>query len=95
MFFSVGSTGQLPFKVLNNDEAEYYLTIGALPLGVLVLVGAPRYKNRWPMMSFMVGCGCRTVYTLFTIYEGTNTTFPGRLSFVFIVAHVDVQLHCI
>jgi len=83
MFFGIGFSAQLVFLVLDKADAEYYLTIGALPLGVLILVGghfAARYENKWLMMSFMVGCVCGTVYfsyKLFRIYEGINKTFAG------------------
>jgi hypothetical protein len=110
MFFGIGFSGQLVFMVLDKSDAEYYLTIGALPLGVLILVGghfAARYENKWLMMGFMVGCLCGTVYfsyKLFRIYEGIGTTFAGvyksmtvfgmcrPLSFVFTIAHVNIQL---
>lgn len=81
MFFAIGFSAQLIFLVLDKADAEYYLTIGALPLGVLILVGghfAARYENKWLMFSFMLGCVCATVYfsfKLFRIYEGLNTTF--------------------
>ncbi|KAG8832603.1 hypothetical protein FRC20_001517 [Serendipita sp. 405] len=99
-FFSIGFSAQLVVFVLGRDDAEYFLTIGALPLGVLILIGghfAARYENKWMMFGFMVGCVCATVYftfKLFRIYgvigeayaNGTHslTTFAA-LSLLFLV----------
>lgn len=81
MFFCIGFSAQLVAFVLVGTDAEYYLTIGALPLGVLILIGghfAARYENKWLMFSFMLGCICATVYfafKLFRIYEGINDIY--------------------
>jgi len=81
MFFCVGFSAQLVAFVLANNDVEYYLTISALPLGVLLLIGghfAARYENKWLMFGFMLGCICATVYfafKLFRIYEGINDTY--------------------
>lgn len=82
MFFCIGFSAQLIAFILRvGNDAEYYLTIGALPLGVIILIGghfAARYENKWLMFSFMLGCICATVYfafKLFRIYEGINDTY--------------------
>jgi len=83
MFFCIGFSAQLIAFVLAGTDAEYYLTIGALPLGVLILIGghfAARYENKWLMFSFMLGCICATVYfafKLFRIYEDINDTYQA------------------
>ncbi|KAG8810885.1 hypothetical protein FRC17_002716 [Serendipita sp. 399] len=73
-FFSIGFSGQLIAFVLgsDSDRAEYFLTIGALPLGCLILVGghvAARYENKWMMFGFMIGCVCATVYFTFKLFR--------------------------
>jgi hypothetical protein len=76
-YFCVGFSVQLVFFVLQGrDDVEYFLTIAAVPLGILILIGghfAARYENKWLMFSFMLGCVCAAVYfayKLFRIYEG-------------------------
>lgn len=80
-FFCIGFTGQLVAFAIGKDDAEFYLTIVALPLGVLVLAGghfAARYENKWLMFSFMTGCVCATVYfayKLFKIHDGNHVEY--------------------
>lgn len=105
MFFCIGFSAQLiAFLLTNTQDAEYYLTIAALPLGVILLIGghfAARYENKWLMFSFMLGCICATVYfayKLFRIYEGKDgeyfdffksmTTFAALSLFFLIVTFV-------
>lgn len=84
MFFCIGFSAQLiAFLLTNTQDPEYYLTIAALPLGVILLVGghfAARYENKWLMFSFMLGCICATVYfayKLFRIFEGKNGDYEA------------------
>ncbi|CCA69297.1 hypothetical protein PIIN_03196 [Serendipita indica DSM 11827] len=78
LFFCIGFSAQLFVFILGKDDVEYFLTIGALPLGVLILIGghfAARYENKWLMFGFMLGCVFATVYfayKLFRIYEGIS-----------------------
>jgi hypothetical protein len=80
-FFCIGFTGQLIAFAIGKDDAEFYLTIVAFPLGVLVLAGghfAARYENKWLMFSFMTGCVCATVYfayKLFKIHDGDHPEY--------------------
>jgi len=78
-YFCVGFSVQLLYFVLQgNDNVEYFLTIAAVPLGILILIGghfAARYENKWLMFSFMLGCVCATVYfayKLFKIYDSSS-----------------------
>lgn len=95
-FFCVGFSAQLVAFVLGKDDAEYFLTIAAVPLGILLLVGghfAARYENRWLMFSFMLGCVCATVYfafKLFRIYEGINTVYSDVVKSLTLFASISL-----
>lgn len=76
-YFCVGFSAQLVYFVLQgNKVVEYFLTIAAVPLGILLLIGghfAARKENKWLMFAFMLGCVCAAVYfayKLFRIYDG-------------------------
>ena len=66
IFFWVGFSIQWISLVLvknQNSLFEFYATIVALPLSILLLIEgylAARHENKWMMSSFMVGCvaGC-------------------------------------
>lgn len=81
LFFFLAFSIQLIFLVLTRDDWEYYLTIAALPLSLLLLVEAylaARHENKWLMGSFMLGCLAASVYftyKLFRIWEGVNAEF--------------------
>lgn len=81
LFFWVGFSVQLIYLVLSEKDMEYYLTILALPLSLLLLVEghlAARYENKWLMGSFILGCLAACVYfvyKLFRIWEQANGEF--------------------
>jgi len=61
---------QLIYLVLNTNDPEYYLTILALPLSLLLLVEghlAARYENKWLMGSFMLGCLAACIYFVYKL----------------------------
>lgn len=70
LFFWVGFSIQFIWLVLNNNDAEYYLTCAALPLSLIVLIEghlAARYENKMMMWSFMAGCVAAMVYFLYKV----------------------------
>ncbi|KAI0690668.1 hypothetical protein BC835DRAFT_1280513 [Cytidiella melzeri] len=72
LFFWVGFSIQFIWLVLNNNDAEYYLTCAALPLSVIVLVEghlAARYENEMMMWSFMAGCVAALVYFVYKLVK--------------------------
>ncbi|KAI0803078.1 hypothetical protein BC629DRAFT_1284250 [Irpex lacteus] len=72
LFFWVGFSIQFIWLVLNNNDAEYYLTCAALPLSVIVLVEghlAARYENKMMMWSFMAGCVAALVYFVYKLVK--------------------------
>lgn len=81
LFFWVGFSVQLIYLVLSTNDMEYYLTILALPLSLLLLIEghmAARYENKWLMGSFMLGCLAACiyfVYKLFRIWAQANNDF--------------------
>jgi len=81
LFFWVGFSAQLIYLVLSDNDMEYYLTILALPLSLLLLIEghlAARYENKWLMGSFVLGCLAACVYfvyKLFRIWEQANGEF--------------------
>jgi hypothetical protein len=61
---------QLVALVLQKGDFEFYLTIAALPLSLLLLFAghvAARYENRWLMGSFIVGCVAAEVYFCYKV----------------------------
>lgn len=70
LFFWVGFSIQFIWLVLNNNDAEYYLTCAALPLSLIVLVEghlAARYENKMMMWTFMAGCVAALVYFVYKV----------------------------
>lgn len=70
LFFWVGFSVQFIWLVLNNNDAEYYLTCAALPLSLIVLIEghlAARYENKMMMWSFMGGCIAALVYFVYKV----------------------------
>jgi hypothetical protein len=56
--------------VLQTGDFEFYLTIAALPLSLILLFAghmAARYENRWLMGSFIVGCAAAEVYFCYKV----------------------------
>lgn len=79
LFFWIGFSVQFIWLVLNNHDAEFYLTCAALPLSVLVLVEghlAARYENRWMMMTFMAGCAAALVYFVYKVRVSVSLVTP-------------------
>ncbi|KAI0034928.1 hypothetical protein K488DRAFT_83530 [Vararia minispora EC-137] len=65
LFFWISFCVQFVGLILPKSDWEYYLTIIALPLSiVLVIEGylAARYENKWMMVSFLTGCSGGLVY---------------------------------
>ncbi|KAJ3551218.1 hypothetical protein NM688_g4831 [Phlebia brevispora] len=83
LFFWVGFSVQFIWLVLNNHDAEYYLTCAALPLSMLILIEghlAARYENKWMMSTFMAGCTAALVYFVYKLvkvlrFKDTDSTF--------------------
>jgi hypothetical protein len=72
LFFWVGFSIQFIWLVLNNNDAEYYLTCAALPLSLIVLIEghlAVRYENKMMMWSFMGGCVAALVYFVYKVWR--------------------------
>jgi len=65
VFFWVGFCVQFTFLVLDSHSWEFYITVAALPLSVVLLVEghlAARYENKWMMASFLSGCVGAMIY---------------------------------
>jgi hypothetical protein len=81
LFFGISFSAQLIFFVLGKDDTEYYLTMAALPLSIVLVVGghfAARFENKWLMGGFMLGVVGAVVYfayKLFRIWEAVDTTY--------------------
>jgi len=65
VFFWVGFCVQIAWLVLDSHSLEFYITLAALVLSVVLLVEghlAARYENKWMMISFLSGCVAAMVY---------------------------------
>lgn len=65
IFFWAGFSVQWISLVLQNNDFEFYATIIALPLSILLLIEghlAARHENRWMMYGFMTGCVAGVAY---------------------------------
>ncbi|EJD55460.1 hypothetical protein AURDEDRAFT_109782 [Auricularia subglabra TFB-10046 SS5] len=74
VFFFVGFTVQWIFLVLSRDQpdAEYYITIVALPLSVVVLIAghvAVHRESKWLMGCFIAGMTAASVYFIYKFYK--------------------------
>jgi len=72
IIFWLGVSVQLVALVLKKGDFEFYLTIAALPLSLLLLFAghlAARYENRWMMGSFIVGCVAALVYFCYKFFR--------------------------
>jgi len=70
VFFWVAFCVQLIWLVLQKQDWEYYLTVAALPLSIIVLVEgnlAARHENRWMMYTFISGCFGALVYFVYKV----------------------------
>ncbi|KAK0465316.1 uncharacterized protein EV420DRAFT_1513867 [Desarmillaria tabescens] len=68
VFFFAGFSVQFLWLVLNSNDWEYYVTIAALPLSIVLLVEghyAAKYENKWMMATFMSGCVGAMVYFVY------------------------------
>jgi hypothetical protein len=74
VFFWIGFSVQWIFLVLkqNTAPAEYYITIAALPVSLLLLVVghmAAKHERTWLMSIFMSGCVAACVYFVYKLYK--------------------------
>jgi hypothetical protein len=70
LFFWIGFCVQFIWLVLGNNDWEYYLTLIALPLSVVLVVEgylAARYENKWMMISFLAGCSGGLIYFTYKV----------------------------
>jgi len=77
VFFWVAFCVQLIWLVLQRQDWEYYLTVAALPLSIIVLVEgnlAARHENKWMMYTFISGCFGALVYFVYKV--GTPKSLP-------------------
>lgn len=68
VFFWVGFSVQFLRFVLSKSDWEYYVTIAALPLSIVLLVEghlAARHESIMMMASFMLGCVGAMVYFIY------------------------------
>ena len=76
VFFWVAFCVQLIWLVLQKQDWEYYVTVAALPLSIIVLVEgnlAARHENKWMMYTFISGCFGALVYF---VYKVGASLFP-------------------
>ncbi|KAI6005099.1 hypothetical protein F5J12DRAFT_834710 [Pisolithus orientalis] len=72
LFFWIGFTVQFLWLVLEKSDWEYYVTLAALPLSIILLIEghlAARYENKWMMATFMSGCIGALVYFIYKLYK--------------------------
>jgi hypothetical protein len=72
VFFWAGFSVQFILLVLQRNDWEYYVTIAALPLSIVLLVEghlAARYENKWMMATFMSGCVGAMVYFIYKLIK--------------------------
>jgi len=70
VFFWVTFCVQLIWLVLQKQDWEYYVTVAALPLSIIVLVEgnlAARHENKWMMYTFISGCFGALVYFVYKL----------------------------
>jgi len=72
VFFWVGFSVQFIWLVLLVHDWEYYVTVAALPLSLILLVEghlAARYENKWMMLTFISGCGGAMLYFVYKLVK--------------------------
>jgi hypothetical protein len=72
VFFWVAFSVQFIWLVLQKSDWEYYVTIAALPVSLLLLVEgnlAARHENKWMMLTFMSGCISALVYFVYKVCQ--------------------------
>ena len=70
LFFWISFCIQFIGLVLAKNDWEYYVTIIALPLSVVLVVEgylAARFENKWMMISFLTGCAGGTIYFTYKV----------------------------
>ncbi|KZT43920.1 hypothetical protein SISSUDRAFT_1039843 [Sistotremastrum suecicum HHB10207 ss-3] len=72
IFFAIGFSAQLMTLVLQRTDVEYYITVAALPVSLLILIAghlAARHENKPLMYVFMVGCIAGSGYFGYKLYR--------------------------
>ncbi|KDQ54736.1 hypothetical protein JAAARDRAFT_37835 [Jaapia argillacea MUCL 33604] len=72
VFFWVGFSVQFIWLVLQSNDWEYYVTVAALPLSIVLLVEghlAARHENKWMMATFMSGCVGALIYFIYKLVK--------------------------
>lgn len=72
VFFWTGFSVQFIYLVLQDNDWEYYVTIAALPLSLILLVEghlAARHENKMMMLTFMSGCVGALVYFVYKVCQ--------------------------
>ncbi|EIN13598.1 hypothetical protein PUNSTDRAFT_117326 [Punctularia strigosozonata HHB-11173 SS5] len=70
LFFWVGFSVQFIWLILQKTDWEYYVTVAALPLSIILLIEghlAARHENKWMMFTFMSGCVGALVYFFYKL----------------------------
>jgi len=72
VFFWAGFSVQFIWLVLKKNDWEYYVTIAAMPLSLILLVEghlAARHENKWMMATFMSGCVGAMIYFVYKLVK--------------------------
>lgn len=70
VFFWTGFSTQFICLVLDNSDWEFWVTVAALPVSLLLLWEghlAARHEGKWMMGSFLVGCVGAMVYFCYKV----------------------------
>lgn len=70
VFFWAGFSVQFIWLVLQENDWEYYVTVAALPLSIVLLVEghlAARHEHKWMMATFMSGCVGAMIYFIYKV----------------------------
>jgi len=71
-FFWLGFSVQLIALVLERTDFEFYVTIVALPLSMLLLFEghlAARHESKWMMGTFLMGCVAALIYFIYKLFR--------------------------
>lgn len=85
-FFFLGFTVQFVVVVGGYGRVEYYLTIAAMPVTILILLGAAyfvRHENKvgtWAVIVCYFGGLAYFIFKLFRIYQKAQQYMPVRKS---------------
>jgi len=83
LFFWVAFSVQFIWLVLQKSDWEYYVTVAALPVSLLLLIEgnlAARHENKWMMLTFISGCISGMVYFVYKLVKVTmyrNTQYSS------------------